>query len=166
MQWTPDGNRCSHRPHYKMIPFGDTYNHHPLPPNPLHNTSSHAPNVRCCLHVFCVLEEARSSAWWATALSLSIPMRQECNGTSALSSMTITRFRAWCLLWWWLFRQLHTVCSSNVSEIVVMLSIARMAICISFIIGDGIGRNGVLCIVLDCNWFIGDLIDKVGDSDR
>ena len=57
---------------------------------------------------------------------------------------------------------LRTVCSSNVSEIVVRLSIARMAICIPFIIG----WNGVFCIVLDCNWFIGDLIDKVGDSNR
>ena len=91
VQWIPDNNRCSHRPRYKMIPFGDTYSHHPLPPNPLHNTSSHAPNMWCCLHVFCRWRRPGPLLGGIQPLSLSIPMWCEYNGSLPPSSISITR---------------------------------------------------------------------------
>ena len=54
----------------------------------------------------------------------------------------------------------HHVCLSIVLAIEVMLPIGSMAMSMQFIMGNVIDGNGVPCIVVDCNLFIGDAIDK------
>ena len=54
----------------------------------------------------------------------------------------------------------HHVCLSIVLAIEVMLPVGSMVMFIPFIIGDVIDRNGVPCIVVNCNLFIGNPIDR------